>query len=345
MNGSVDTLKLHLQGFDIDKGANILIQPGIVDHASGAVNDDVLYSGAVKIEGAKAFLNKSAYNFTLNTHGAFLQCSVPKIFHGNNERPVTGDQVSGVISFLENDLKANGIHANLDTAKLTRVDIFKQDTFRYSFPDYTPVLSLLRGKRQWKRAYGTTYLFGNTQRELCVYDKGVERQNGEGEREVTSTNDIRAEVRLLSHRPVSKATGMDTVTDLVKGYGHLTAVYNKEIQKYFDVSIEANKEIHQYYLFAGDVEAEVRYIKHLNGGKLGMKQIKQYLSVKAWQFLSDRISLPVFIDTVVQVSDYKNPYVLRSRLERFSKELLFTWKALPGKTKELYNEMYLKLAV
>jgi hypothetical protein len=346
MEGSVDTLRLNLQDYQVDSNANIFISPGLIDYATGEQQQTVLfYDGDEPVKGAKAILNTSRYNVTLTNNGAFLQCSVPKIFHGANDRPVTGDQVHQVIDLLQTDLKEKGVHTNLQGAKLSRVDLFKQDTFRYSFLDYVPVFAMLNGKRQQKRDYGTTFLYGNTQRELCVYDKGVERQNSEGNRDVTPTNEVRAELRLLFHRPVMKATGWDTVTDLVKNYGDLTTVFNSEIRKYLNVSIDQAHERHQYYLFSGDIVKEVDFLKQLHGGKLGIKQAKQYIYGKAVYCLSEGVSLPVIIDTVVRCSDYSNKRVMKSRIEKDVKELLFTWKAIPGQLKQLYDELYLKFAV
>ena len=348
MQGSIDTLKLNLQDYQVKKDANILIHPGLIDNATGEQEQKLLYIGdGYKIEGAKAMLNTSAYNLTLTNNGAFLQCSVPKICNGRNDVPVTGEQTKEVLTFLEADLKDKGIHTNLQISKLSRLDVFKQDNFRYTFPDYVPVFSLLNGKRQNRRDYGTTYLYGNTQRELCIYDKGVEQQNSKGHQDITPTNQVRAELRLLFHRPVMKATGMNTATDLIKNYGELTPVYNKEIQKYFSVHLDERDEQRQYYLFTGDVEKEMSYIKQLYGGKFGMKQMKHYISCKALYCISEEISIPLLIDVAVRVSTYDDnaKRVLKARLERYIKELLFTWKALPGQLKQLYDELYLKFAV
>jgi hypothetical protein len=346
METSVDTLRLNLQEIRVDNNANVIISPGLIEYATGEQHQEVLfYDGDSPVKGAKAVLNTSRYNVTITNNGTFLQCSVPKIVHGRNDLPVNGDQVREVIDFLQTDLKEQGVHTNLHGAKLSRLDLFKQDTFRYNFLDYVPVFSMLNGKRQQKRDYGTTYLYGNTQRELCVYDKGVEQQNSEGAKEVTHTNQVRAELRLLFHRPVMKATGMDTVTDLVNGYGDLTSVYNSELRKYLNVRIDPYNERHQYYLFSGDIAKEVNYLKDLHGGRLGIKQAKQYIYGKALYCLIDSNNLPVIIDTVVRCSDYSNPRVMKSRIERDVKELLLTWKSIPGQLKELYDELYLRFAV
>lgn len=346
MESSVDTVRLNLQEINVASDANVLIQPCLLNYATKEQERTVLfYDDHEPVEGAKAILNTSKYNLTLTNKGCFLQCSIPKIAHGRNDLPVNREQVNGVISFLQTDLQDNGISTNLFNAKLSRLDLVKQDHFRYTFPDYVPVFAMLNGKRQQKRDYGTTYLYGNTQRELCLYDKGVEMQNSNGTKDVTPTNQIRAELRLLFHRPLAKATSMDTVTDLVRGYGDLTPVYNSEIKKYFNIRIDTDHDQRQYYLFCGDVEKEVEYLKQLHGGKLGTKQVKQYIYGKAVYCLMEGVDLPVLIDTVVQCSDYSNKRVLKSRLERDIKELLFTWKALPNQLKQLYDELYLKFAI
>ena len=346
MESSVDTVRLNLQGYQVKGDANVLIQPGLIDFATGDQEQDVLfYDGDEPVKGKKAILNTSQYNLTLTNNGCFLQCSLPKLAHGRNDLPVNGDQVNQVVSFLETDLKEHGINTNLFNAKLSRLDIVKQDLFRYTFPDYVPVFFMLRGKRQQRRDYGTTFLYGNTQRELCIYDKGVERQNSEGTKDTTPTNQIRAELRLLFHRPLTKATGMDTVKDLVSGYGDLTGIYNTEIKKYLNVRIDQDHEQHQYYLFSGDIAKEVDYLKQLHGGRLGIKQVKQYIYGKALYCLMDLHNLPVIIDTVVRFSGYSNTRVMKSRIEKDVKELLLTWKAIPGQLKDLYDELYLRFAI
>jgi hypothetical protein len=255
-------------------------------------------------------------------------------------------QVKQAVSFLETDLKKNGISTDLYSSTLSRLDVVKQDHFRFLFPEYTPLFSLLNGKRQFKRVHGTTFTYGNKQRELCIYDKGKEVKESEGLRDVTPTNVVRAELRLLFHRPVTRTTGLETTRDLVDHYGDLTGIYNREIQKYLTIPTDqVTGSGTQYVLFPGDPEQEMQYLKDLNGGRFGMKEIQLYMTGKFMLYLANGMTMDEFIYLVLRVSDYRNKYELRSRLRKYMKRVLLVGNALPNRMKELYDELYLRFAV
>lgn len=347
MNGSVDTVRFQLQDYRIDKNANIVIRPGLINYATGEQKQDVLYRDQDHtIEGADAIRNTGKYNWTLNGKGCFLSCSIPKIHHGVNDKPVDRDQVKSVVSFLQTDLKENGIHTDIETSRLSRVDLVKQDRFRYLFTEYSPVFSMLNGKKQFKRTYGDTITFGNRQRECCIYDKGRQVQEMDGMKDVTPTNQVRAELRLLFHRTVTRTLEMDTTRDLVTNYDQVTDIYNREIRKYLTIpSDQVNGPGSQYVLFPGDPEQEMNYVKELNGGRFGMKEATMYMTGKFMLYLANGMTVDGFIDLVVRVSDYKNKRELRTRLRRYTKRVLLFGNVLPNRMKELYDEIYLRLAV
>jgi hypothetical protein len=163
--------------------------------------------------------------------GCFVQFSVPKVATGSNYHPTDHKGTVQALKSIQKQLGAIGVRTNLKTASLSRVDVFKTVSAKEPYHAYHPVLAMLQGQRMAKRDYGTTFLWGNTQQEICVYDKLVEMQHRKCDVSGLPGNSIRFEHRMLKAKKVRDTLEMRTVADLVGAPDHVRDTYRKVMEK------------------------------------------------------------------------------------------------------------------
>jgi len=342
MRRSVDTLKLHLTDFEIDRDAHLLIQYGLFDLATQEQEQKQLYKrGDFEILGAKAFLNTQTYNFTLTQYGAFAQFSAPKLFYGHNDESLNADGLAQVTHTLETDLRQNGVRTDLLKADISRLDIFKQEQTRYITSDYRDVFTLLSGRRQQKRDYGESFLFYNSQRETMFYDKQIEQGIRDGLKDLSASHTLRGESRLLTKKAVNRS-GLVTLSDLQKDYDVINDIHSRNMKDIFTVkSFESGADL---YLTSSDVERELLYIKQLYG-TLGLSQVRRYISQYGLKYILENYSAERFINVACSLSDNKNLRDLKAKLDKYFRTETLGAKSLPSKQRQLYDELRQKFAV
>ncbi len=237
----IDTLKLCLNDYEIAPRAPLELQPSSVNVASGAMraNFPLWHDGTRSIEGAKAFYNGEDFNVTIkpisptepDSIACLVQFSVPKVATGSNFHPTDHNGTASALKLVQKHLRGIGIKTNIKTASMSRVDVFKTVEMDEPYSAYHSVLSMLQGQRMAKRDYGTTFLWANTQQEICVYDKLMEMQQRKASIAGLPVNSLRCEHRMLKGRKVQDTLGMKTVGDLLAGYDHVRDVYNAAMQK------------------------------------------------------------------------------------------------------------------
>ncbi len=234
----IDTIKVFTDDFRVRDAAALAIQPAIVDYQSGVQDKRKLFrnSAGEWVEGAKAYLNTDSYNLTLKPDNAgdgvklFLQWSLPKAFTGDNFYPLSADQLGDAKRALEHSLSDKGVMLELDECKVSRVDTFQNVYSAESFADYATLFRLLRAKRQQRRDYGTTFLWANTQREICVYDKVAEIKSRGGSYKAYPENTIRFEYRLKNSRVTERELGLGKLKDL-QNFDGVKAAYKQAMEK------------------------------------------------------------------------------------------------------------------
>lgn len=218
----LDTVKVFTDDFRVRDGANLTLQPSIIDYETNLKIDKRLFRNSANewVEGAKAYINCDRYNLTIkpNTIGdgvkAFIQFSLPKALTGDNYNPIPDNQIKEAKKAIADDIADRGILLNLEDCRVSRLDAFRNVYSEEAFLDYTPLFKLLRAKRQLRRDYGSTFLWSNTQREICVYDKNEEVRLRGGATSNTPPNTIRFEYRLLNTRVTKRDTGIDRLRDI-----------------------------------------------------------------------------------------------------------------------------------
>jgi len=238
----IDTLKVFTDDFKISDNAGLFVQPATVNYETGETNEHNLFrkDNGKWVTGAKAYVNTGDYQLTIkpiisngNRNGKvllFLQTSLPKIIHGENFQALNNDETVQAIDAIAGDLQDRGVGVNLQECKTSRIDVFRTAIADNPFSSYAPVFRLLSAKRSHTTDYGTTFTWANTQREICVYDKGTEMRNRGVKSSALPTNAIRFEYRLKTSRVCKNETGAGNVRELVNNLDNLQGVYRQALE-------------------------------------------------------------------------------------------------------------------
>lgn len=336
----LDTIKVFTDDFKVQDGANLTIQPAVIEYEDGAKADKKLFrnSEGKWVEGAKAYINTDRYNLTIKPNAmgegvrTFIQFSLPKALTGNNFHAISEKETSSALEALDKDIRARGILLNLNDCRLSRIDAFRNVYSEESFSDYTPLFNLLRAKRQLKRDYGSTFLWSNTQREICVYDKIAEVKLRGGSIREYPQNVIRFEYRLKNNRVTKRDTGIETLREI----NNLDAVrdaYNEALEKHlFCLSV---KEIE--VLASSDLEAIIQSYKDTGSrywindfkGDFGAYSVLSSTNIETFKSIIERVSGNRTVAWRI-VKDFENS---RNKVALHS-------KAVKNKTlSDLYNEL------
>jgi hypothetical protein len=263
----IDTLKLSLTDYSISSGADLTIQPASHNHATGEMtaNFKLWNSASAWVEGSKAFHNADDFNVSIKPGNSgnddavlcLVQFSVPKIADGSNYHPTDQKGTEAALRAIEGRLKSVGIRTDINTAKLSRLDVFKTVETDEPYECYHPVLSMLSGQRMAKRDYGTTFLWGNQAQEICAYNKRAEMQQRKVALDGVPDHPLRFEWRMLKSRKVRESLGgISSVADLLAGYDHVRHSYVGTMEKQLfnrsvrDVATVTASEIEEQLLAA-----------------------------------------------------------------------------------------------
>jgi hypothetical protein len=238
----IDTLGLSLGDYQIDSDANLQVMPSDFNLQTGNLQANhplFIDSSGRAIEGKKAFHNGEDFNLTIkpiasrepDLISSYIQFSVPKVLNGDNYAPTDSEGTKAALRAIESNLKAIGIRTNINTAKLSRLDAFRNVEADEPFESYQVILQVMQGQRMAKRDYGTTFLWQNSQQEICVYDKLAEMAARKQSIKGSTPNTIRFEHRLLNNRKIKNTLGMVTVSDLLSDLNHVDNCYRESMKK------------------------------------------------------------------------------------------------------------------
>lgn len=236
----LDTMKLTLEEYEVQPGAELELQPPPVNTASGELGaEHVLWrNGKYEVRGVKAWHNGERINITLKPRReapgtqalAIVQFSVPKVATGSNYYPCDHKGTEAALDAVGKYLADVGIKTNLERATVGRLDAARTETMREPFAGYAPVLGRLQGKRTQRRDYGSTYLWGNTRWEACAYDKLEEMRHLKLSTAGLPANSLRMELRALKAAKVREMFGFKSVAELREGLDHVREVYRSQME-------------------------------------------------------------------------------------------------------------------
>jgi len=237
----IDTLQLNLVDYEINKDANLEIEPCRVNLRTGEqIGNYILFKNEDGnwIEGKKAYLNNEHFQFDIKSKGCFVKFSVPKILTNSNYYSIGKNGIRAALNKVEKELRENGINTNIYNSKLSRLDGFKNITTNEKFIDYAEIFSTLSMSRMNMRNYGTTFLYENGSQEICVYDKNEEMKFHRKELssngiDITTfpQNTMRIENRLKSHKKINSILEIGTASELTKHYDEMRELITKNVSK------------------------------------------------------------------------------------------------------------------
>jgi hypothetical protein len=263
----IDTLQLSIEDYSISSNSGLQLMPSPIDLSTGLMKSNhplFTDSDGKSIEGSKAFHNGEDFNLTIkpltgrepDKIGCYVQFSVPKVLNGDNYAGTDSKGTKAALRLMQDRLQAIGMKTNINTAKLSRLDAFRNVEASEPFTSFQPILQVMQGQRMAKRDYGTTFLWGNTQQQICVYDKLAEMAARKQSIKGSTPNTIRFEHRLLNRRKVKDTTGIETVSDLLSDLGHVEDCYRKSMKK---LLFKAESVADTQPVTVMEIEAELQY--------------------------------------------------------------------------------------
>ena len=201
--------------------------------------------------GSKAFLNTKTANYSISSTGTLIvNCNPSKVYFpsqhfGSFKRSCVGsyrlvteaEQLEAVFSAVEDDARSHGLNFDFGNSRTFRLDLCKQAEMTRPFADYLPAFDALRLKysKASNVQHGTqTYQYGSTSSntQVVLYDKLEELLKAEKQRLPSSSDFLRAELRLLNAKTVEAMTEARTANALVKlPVDQLNATYNSYLSK------------------------------------------------------------------------------------------------------------------
>lgn len=271
----LDTVKLLLEDYTVSPDNRLTVQPSSYIEGTGEkLSEYPLWrKGGGSVYGSKAYFNNPHLNLSIQPFKgsgvqAFLHFSVPKVYHGDNYFSVGREGTQAVLKIIEAELREAGVRTDIQEASLSRVDTFNNLISEEPFLSYAPVFSLLSGSRQQRRDYGSTFLWENTQQELCVYDKCKEAENRGILAGTYPAQSMRMEYRLLNKRKIDKTLGFCTVKELPERWDTVKEKHLSAWRKLFSYEVE-EVEI----MASRQVSGELKYYKE----KYGRNYLDYYL--------------------------------------------------------------------
>lgn len=306
----IDTLRFRLEDFEIAKKHKLYIQPGAFDCDGESKNNLVLKVNNEEMLCAKAYhndkLNVSLLSSLKDGEAmCFVQCSLPKFVSNNNLASLNFEQTNESLQGIQRELTEIGISADVYTSIITRLDVFKNIEVSKSYEYYSPIFQSLQMSRRKKRDYGTTYLYENSQREICIYDK-IEEMKIKYKSEIDKylnpvqlqSNVIRFENRLIKPASVKKGLGYGRIKYLLteEGYGALEDNYydtmKYEIFKLPSVGVE------KIYIERDRLLSELTYFKNCSSYRYWLNKFFSHYGLLNIQ---QHISYEDFTDVVLEV--------------------------------------------
>ena len=175
------------------------------------------------------FLPEEAFN-----SGIFVQTSLPRYFNSTNFQSLTQSEEKKAIKQLEKDLSNIGIKCNIWDSTLSRIDTFTNIFTDETFFSYANLFEALQASRMERYEFaGTTFLYKNGERQICIYDKILEMISKLKDKTAYGflpQRTMRIETRYVKRRKIQSALTFKSLTRLYKDYDYLKENHKKEIE-------------------------------------------------------------------------------------------------------------------
>jgi len=222
----LDTMKLYLQEWRILPNASLTINAGNINYATGEAHQTHLFTDTTgrDVLGAYASYNADKLNFSIKPKAgnvyAHVTFSAPKRVSDDNYSPIKESQFNEVLEGVESELAENGIETNIQEARLSRIDTFKNIQTNEETMSYARLFGLLNANRaKDKSTHGaTTWLMKNNSTQYCIYDKLEEMENT-GHETNGLPKTLRFEHRCMKPAKVKGFFNNVTTVEELKRYG------------------------------------------------------------------------------------------------------------------------------
>jgi hypothetical protein len=345
----IDTMQLLLTDYEVS-GAKLNLQPSTIDTATGEMkaNYPLYKDGEEWITGARAYHRDEHFNVSMQPQfkndgagvgtACYVRFEVPKFAGESNYHPVDFKGTREALRTAETLLKDVGIKTNIETAKISRLDVFKNVVADEPFSCYQPVLALLSGTRMKQRGYENGFLWENTRQEVCVYDKLQKMHHDRLPVVGLPGNSIRFEHRMKQAQKVRDTLSFSNVRELFEDYSRIDAVYRETMKKQLFKYSVPEVEV----MFASELKTRLRFYQEHYGARWFQKFLMEF----GLQSLLQKMSMETVIDAVDEVGENK---MKKSRIKRDLQQMRFasaTLSLVPSSSRtngELYDELEAKL--
>lgn len=363
----IDTLKTLLADSIISSKNKFIIIPSPYEIQTGLLtNDWFLFIDSQKKQyyGSRAIYNDDKVQVTILNKYALLvekdkdlrldkndndegntkiivQLSLPKFVNGNNFKMVNLYDLKKNLLKIQKHLNTIGLYTNILDANLSRVDSFLNLPTKYSFKSYNQILSNLRLSRLKNFEYaGTTFLYRNTQHQICIYDKINELKNQNINLNIKG-NFVRIENRLLKKRKILDSLGYYKVSDLESRLHEVKENYETTIeQKIFSINSDTENNLSgindKRILTKENMEA---YLLQLKKNK-GRNYIDTFIKNVGLLYLNKYDSLNNFTDAISSITtDRRNKNRILKKIDDNLKTSKLFEKNNNLTNKDLYDEL------
>lgn len=267
---TLDTIHLQLSDYSITPEAVLELHPSAYVVGTGEkISEFPLYTNTEGQEyrGAKAKLNvPDKFQLTMKPFvrggrvgtNCFVNFSVPRVHYGNNFYSVGEEGSRAVFNSIEKELWQAGIHTDINTADMCRVDTFKNIEPEEEFSVYAPVFRLLKMRRGIDKVFPEGFLAINGQQQFCIYDKIAEMKHKKVEVSHFPAMAMRFEHRCMKKEKVKAVFGFTSVKDLFSG-GYETVKKQQVSQWKNSLFSHTVEEVIQ--IGAGELQTEMQIFK------------------------------------------------------------------------------------
>jgi len=242
MEGDImnDKIKAYTSEFSIDKDAPLEIVPCSIGNNSReeSISTVLWWNGFNPVYGQKAYLNRNGVNITIENGRLSFFFNPSSIMFGNNFKIINFDEFKESLTRVGIILQAQGIHIDLETCKLSRIDLCCNIELDHNVNLYRSALQIISPKFMPKKRVlldDGSYTVLNKSRQYIFYDK-VKQMKSKGidleTFEVKTRNIMRCEVHLMNHKSIKNSLNVETLGELLnrKSFNHIKNIF-KNIMK------------------------------------------------------------------------------------------------------------------
>ena len=233
------------------------------------------------------FANTDTAQYDIDHRGMRVIFNPSKMYHAYHLTS-TGDNLNRAIDHIVTETQGIGIHANIQEAKISRLDIASQGEMLHAPGMYADAYKLCNGKRMGNRSeYPGGYRMGNKSVATICYDKAKEVRDKDttGQVKVSETNLLRVENRWQKSDALARSLKFNSLPILLQMHPEEIKQRNRQFLR---DRVFKDKKQGQQLLF--DFDSEIQVLQMLMGQyKRGIPAILAHLGMAGGNY-SDTLS-------------------------------------------------------